>query len=135
MEQFAGRWKQVKQENFEDYLKASGVNLLLRKVASTSNPSIEFKKNDDGSWTFYFYSTVKNGKFRFQLGEETEEITPDGRKFKSTITVENGKLIHKQKAYTSGTKDSYIERWVDGEKLYTTAECDGVLSKYEDVRA
>lgn len=112
MEAFEGTWKQIKMDNFDEYLKASGVSFVLRKLAAASTPSVEFRKNvffliwvkenivqDDGTWTFYFYSTVKNGVWTFKVGEESEETTPDGRKFMSTITIENGKLYHNQKAF------------------------------------
>lgn len=43
-------------------------------------------------------STLKNHEMTFTLGQEFDETTPDGRSFKATITLEDGKLVQKQKA-------------------------------------
>ena len=45
MEEFEGTWRQVKMENFDEYLKACGVSFVLRKVAGAATPSIEFRNN------------------------------------------------------------------------------------------
>jgi len=58
---------------------------------------------------------------------EFEETTPDGRKVKTTITLENGKLVQRQKAIKAGDKESEIIREIDEQdELVTTLICEDV---------
>ncbi|KAI2662454.1 Cellular retinoic acid-binding protein 1 [Labeo rohita] len=49
MPNFAGTWKMKSSENFEELLKALGVNAMLRKVAcaAASKPHVEIRQNGE----------------------------------------------------------------------------------------
>ncbi|XP_040844444.1 cellular retinoic acid-binding protein 2 isoform X2 [Ochotona curzoniae] len=80
MSNFSGNWKIIRSENFEEMLKALGVNMMLRKiaVAAASKPTVEIKQDGD-----HFYiktsTTVRTTEIDFKIGEEFEEQTVDGK--------------------------------------------------------
>ncbi|NWZ58614.1 RABP2 protein, partial [Haliaeetus albicilla] len=80
MPNFSGNWKMKSSENFEELLKALGVNMMLRKiaVAAASKPAVEIKQDGE---TFYIKTstTVRTTEISFRIGEEFEEQTVDGR--------------------------------------------------------
>uniref|UniRef100_A0A8C5SIA0 Cellular retinoic acid binding protein 2 n=1 Tax=Laticauda laticaudata TaxID=8630 RepID=A0A8C5SIA0_LATLA len=80
MANFTGSWKMRSSENFEELLKALGVNVMLRKiaVAAASKPAVEIKQQGP---SFYIKTstTVRTTEIRFEVGEEFEEQTVDGR--------------------------------------------------------
>lgn len=105
-EAFAGSWKLDRSENFEEYLKKLGknlfyithnrnfkvqyifvtnigVNLLLRKAASTAKPVLTFKIDGD-VWSMTSSSAIKTHTTTFTIGKEEELNTADGRKLKAS---------------------------------------------------
>jgi hypothetical protein len=91
-----GTYKLYKSENFEEYMKAVGVGLVMRKMASTASPVSEITQNGD-EWKIKTSTTFKTTEIKFQLGKEFDEETADGRQCKSTITLDgDNKMIHKQ---------------------------------------
>uniref|UniRef100_A0A8C4UJH7 Cellular retinoic acid binding protein 1 n=3 Tax=Australaves TaxID=3073809 RepID=A0A8C4UJH7_FALTI len=81
MPNFAGTWKMRSSENFDELLKALGVNAMLRKVAvaAASKPHVEIRQDGD---QFYIKTstTVRTTEINFKIGESFEEETVDGRK-------------------------------------------------------
>jgi len=97
MSLLTGTFKLTKSENFDEYMKALGVNMILRKMASTATPVTEITRDGD-DWNIKTTTTFKTTDIKFKLGEEFDEVTADGRNCKSTITKEgDDKLVHMQK--------------------------------------
>ncbi|KHJ77368.1 lipocalin / cytosolic fatty-acid binding protein, partial [Oesophagostomum dentatum] len=92
---FEGKWVLDKSENFDEYMKEVGVGLITRTAAAHLKVNLEIKKEGD-KWIFLQTSTFKNSTLEFKLGEEFEETTADGRKFKAKIEMVDGKLVHTQ---------------------------------------
>ncbi|OXB82035.1 UNVERIFIED_CONTAM: hypothetical protein H355_004118 [Colinus virginianus] len=113
MPNFAGTWKMRSSENFDELLKALGVNAMLRKVAvaAASKPHVEIRQDGD---QFYIKTstTVRTTEINFKIGESFEEETVDGRKCRSLATWENENKIY--------CKQTLIEG--DGPKTYWTRE-------------
>ncbi|NXB82230.1 RABP2 protein, partial [Donacobius atricapilla] len=80
MPNFSGNWKMKSSENFEELLKALGVNMMLRKiaVAAAAKPAVEIRQDGE---SFYIRTStpVRTTEIRFRVGEEFEEQTVDGR--------------------------------------------------------
>ncbi|NXU93600.1 RABP2 protein, partial [Xiphorhynchus elegans] len=80
MPNFSGNWKMKSSENFEELLKALGVNMMLRKiaVAAAAKPAVEIRQDGE---SFYIRTStpVRTTEIRFKVGEEFEEQTVDGR--------------------------------------------------------
>uniref|UniRef100_A0A8C6L9X8 Cellular retinoic acid binding protein 1 n=1 Tax=Nothobranchius furzeri TaxID=105023 RepID=A0A8C6L9X8_NOTFU len=83
MPNFAGNWKMKSSENFDELLKALGVNAMLRKVAvaAASYPQVEIRQSGE---QFYIKTStsVRTTEINFHIGEEFDEETVDGRKCK-----------------------------------------------------
>ncbi|KRX92408.1 Fatty acid-binding -like protein 6, partial [Trichinella pseudospiralis] len=126
-EKFVGKYKFVSSENFDEFMKELGVNYLLRKIGNAVTPTVELSLDGD-VWTMRNISTFRTLEVSFRLGEEVDEVTPDGRNVKTTFTYENGELKQVQKATKAGEKDSIFIRRLEGDKLITTCICGNVTS-------
>lgn len=86
--------------------------MILRKLASSQNPTIELKKEDD-HYVFITSVSFKTITLKFKLNEEFEEEAFNGRTFRSTFRLEGNTLIQDQK----GDPPSHITR------EFTETEC------------
>ncbi|XP_067835705.1 fatty acid-binding protein, liver-like [Heptranchias perlo] len=123
VEPFVGTWKLVKTENFDDYMKALGVSGVLRKLANKAKPTTTISMNGD-TITLQTDSTVKITKIQFKLGVEFDEITADDRKTKTTVIMDNGKMIQTQR--WEG-KETTLVRELKGDKLILTCTLGDVV--------
>jgi len=91
-----GKYELTKSENFEEYMKALGVGIVMRKLASTATPVTEIT-NEGTDWNIKTSTTFKTTEIKFKLGEEFPEETADGRQCQSKISLEgDNKLVHVQ---------------------------------------
>merc|ERR1739846_6379 len=104
-----GTYTQVSSEKYEEFLKALGVGFILRKAALASTPVMTISE-DGGNWTMITKTSLKSIELHFKLGEEFDEEATDGRKCKTTVTMEGDKLITHQKAVKSGEMDVKVVR-------------------------
>ena len=81
-----GKYQLTKSENFEEFMKALGVGLVTRKLGNKSSPTITVTE-ENGLYTFKQESLVKTSEIKFKIGEEFEEVTADGRKVMSKMTL------------------------------------------------
>ncbi|XP_069019463.1 cellular retinoic acid-binding protein 1a [Embiotoca jacksoni] len=129
MSNFAGTWKMKRSENFDELLKALGVNAMLRKVAvaAASNPHVEIRQ--DGEKFYIKTSTsVRTTEINFHIGEEFDEETVDGRKCKSLATWESENKIHCQQTLVDGGgPKTYWTRELNGDELTLTFGADDVV--------
>lgn len=121
MSDLFGRWTLLKNDNWDEYMKAIGVGIVLRKIACSLTTYEEIKQDETGEWIFDITSTFKNVHLRFKLGQEFDETTADGRHVKSTFELVDGVLRQKQRSTKEGGIDSIITRQVkeDGNMLCT----------------
>ncbi|XP_077567256.1 cellular retinoic acid-binding protein 1a [Stigmatopora nigra] len=129
MANFAGIWKMKSSENFDELLKALGVNAMLRKVAvaAASNPHVEIRQ--DGQ-QFYIKTstTVRTTEINFRVGEEFNEETVDGRKCKSLVTwASENKLTCQQTLVDGDGPKTFWTRELNGEELTLIFGADDVL--------
>ncbi|XP_041108144.1 fatty acid binding protein 7, brain, b [Polyodon spathula] len=113
---FCGTWKLVDSQNFDEYMKALGVGLAIRKVGNVTKPTIIFSQEGD-KIVMKTQSTFKNTEISFELGEEFDENTPDSRNCKSTVTQDGDKLVHVQK--WDGKETKFIREIKDGKMVMT----------------
>merc|ERR1711997_167754 len=94
MSEFAGKYTYESQENFEEYLKAAGFNMVMRKAFANSKPEIVFEVNDGKTFKIQTTTTFKTMNAEFTLDESYEnDIT--GKKETYVTTLEGKKLITK----------------------------------------
>ncbi|KAM3596851.1 uncharacterized protein V6R79_021685 [Siganus canaliculatus] len=128
-EAFAGTWNLKESEKFDDYMKELGVGFATRKVGNMTKPTTIIAVEGD-KVTVKTQSTLKNTEISFKLGEEFDETTADDRKVKSTVTVQDGKLVHVQKW---DGKETSLVREVNGNALTLTLTLGDIVStrRYE----
>ncbi|TFK00431.1 C5a anaphylatoxin chemotactic receptor 1-like [Platysternon megacephalum] len=129
MPNFAGTWKMKSSENFDELLKALGVNAMLRKVAvaAASKPHVEIRQDGD---QFYIKTstTVRTTEINFKVGESFEEETVDGRKCRSLATWENeNKIYCKQTLIEGEGPKTYWTRELANDELILTFGADDVV--------
>lgn len=114
MEGFIGKWRLESSDNFDKYMEAAGVGFMLRKMATTLKPDVVFVADGD-SYKMRTESTFKNTEITFKFGEEFDEETADGRKMKTTMSLEGKTLTQAQK----GAVDSTLTRELTDEDTLT----------------
>ncbi|KAL2093284.1 hypothetical protein ACEWY4_010596 [Coilia grayii] len=129
MANFSGTWKMKSSENFDELLKALGVNAMLRKVAvaAASKPHVEI--NQDGE-QFYIKTatTVRTTEINFHIGKEFAEETVDGRKCKSLATWESENKIYCEQTLVDGEgPKTFWSRELQGDELILIFGADDVL--------
>jgi len=127
MVQMTGSFTQVSAEGYEDVLKALNVGFMLRKAATASTPVMTITEAG-GKWNMITKTTMKSAELNFELGKEFDEETTDGRKCKTTVTVEGNKMITNQRATKAGEKDVLVIREFDDDGINYSITVDGVVS-------
>ncbi|XP_017279186.1 fatty acid-binding protein, heart [Kryptolebias marmoratus] len=125
VEAFVGTWNLKQSDNFDEYMKELGVGFATRKVGNMTKPTTIISVDGD-KVTLKTQSSFKSTEMNFKLGEEFDEVTADDRKVKSIVTIEDGKMIHKQKW---DDKETTLMREVDGNKLLLTLTIGTITSK------
>ncbi|XP_061824123.1 fatty acid-binding protein, brain-like isoform X1 [Nerophis lumbriciformis] len=126
---FCAKWKLVDSKDFDEYMKAVGINFATRQVGNVTKPTVVISKDGD-KVVVKTFSTFRNTELSSKLGEEFDEITADDRKVKSIFTMEGDKFVHVQKW---DGKESKFEREIKDGKMVMTLTCQGVqaVRKYE----
>ena len=86
--QIAGKYTFVSQENFEDYLKAEDVGMIIRNVLASTKPDIVVEIDGD-NFTITTVTSLKTIKMSFTLGKEYES-DPGTNKIGKYITTFEG---------------------------------------------
>ncbi|KAK7087791.1 sodium/calcium exchanger regulatory protein 1-like [Littorina saxatilis] len=117
----SGTWNLVHTDNFDEYMKAVGVGLVMRKLAGSLKPTQEITVTGD-DWHIKTITTFKTSELKFTVGQPFEENTIDGRAVKTTVSLDGQKLVQDQK----GSPDSMITRQFDGNKMTMCLTAKGV---------
>ncbi|OQV22369.1 putative Cellular retinoic acid-binding protein 1 [Hypsibius exemplaris] len=127
MADITGTYKLTSSEHFDDYLKAVGVNFILRKLATTvESATVEITKNGE-EYTIKTTTAVKSAEIKFKLGEPFTEHTMDGRDVETTFTLE-GNLLKQVQHDIKGGFDSFSDREFNGDELITTMRCKDAVA-------
>ncbi|XP_004643135.1 fatty acid-binding protein 9 [Octodon degus] len=110
VEPFLGSWKLVSRDNFENYMKELGVNAATRNAMASAKVNLLISK--EGDTVTIQTESIKTTVISFQLGVEFDETTPDNRKTKSVVTLDNGSMVHVQR--WQGKETTIKRKIVDG---------------------
>ena len=114
-----GKYERMSEEKYDDFLKALGLNFMLRKAATVSTPVMEVSELG-GVWSIKTSTSLKVIELKFKVGEAFDETTPDGREVSALVTIDGNKLISEQTAKKSGEKSTKTIREFTGtECIYT----------------
>ncbi|XP_048018817.1 retinol-binding protein 1 isoform X1 [Megalobrama amblycephala] len=122
-----GYWKMTSNENFDEYMEALDVNLVIRKIASYLVFDKEIVQNGD-HFNIKTLTTFRNYHMEFDVGKEFEEdlIGVDDRKCMTTVNWEGDKLVCVQKGEKEGRGWT---QWVKGDELHVEMRVCGVVCK------
>jgi len=131
-----GKWSLISTDNFEEYMKATGVddaqrakiNELLAKGGSGGTveeyfvePGKSIRRN------YYISGTLFREAPAVPIGEEFCEQAINGKVAKATITQEGeNKLIRCETFETGTTTEAVME--VNGDEMTTTMKCGSVVA-------
>uniref|UniRef100_A0A8C8RP44 Fatty acid binding protein 5 n=1 Tax=Pelusios castaneus TaxID=367368 RepID=A0A8C8RP44_9SAUR len=125
VDEFVGKWTLISSEGFDEYMKALGVGVALRKMGSVAKPDVYITKDGD-TITIKTESTFKSSQLSFKLGEKCEENTLDGRKVQTLVTLNDGTLTQLQQW---DGKETTITRKIEDGKLVVECDMNGCKSK------
>uniref|UniRef100_A0A3Q0KFG1 Putative fatty acid binding protein n=1 Tax=Schistosoma mansoni TaxID=6183 RepID=A0A3Q0KFG1_SCHMA len=129
MAELVGTWK---------YLESSNVEELSRTPNDVFNVINKMKSNmiidlDDNEVRIKMIIGDEELDQSFELGQEVEELTFDGRIVRAIVTIESDKkMVHVQR---HGFTETVITREVDGDTLITTIKSQQHIAtiKYQRV--
>ncbi|KAM9308986.1 cellular retinoic acid-binding protein 2a [Pholidichthys leucotaenia] len=127
---FSGNWEMKSSENFEELLKALGVNVMLRKIAvkAASKPQVEITQ-DGETLSIRTYTSVRTTHITFTVGQEFNEATVDGRACTSFPRWETDNKISCEQTLQKGEgpKTSWTREITSDGKLILTMRADDVI--------
>ncbi|MET9535036.1 lipocalin/fatty-acid binding family protein [Streptomyces sp. NPDC006649] len=121
----SGTYEMTSSDNYEEYLKATGVRPATRKIEAASKPTVELTENGD-NLKLKTTTTLKTIDLVFTLDKEFVEETTDGRKCNTTVTRDGNTLIQTQKL---DGQTFTITRTFRDNGLDATFEANGAVSK------
>ncbi|XP_038059816.1 fatty acid-binding protein, liver-like [Patiria miniata] len=94
MAQFNGTYKldPESSQNLDEFMKAIGVSEEMRKVGSSLIPEVTMETADGNHFKMTTVTAFATVVVEFNLGEEQEITTADGRKTKSVYSLEGNTL-------------------------------------------
>merc|ERR1711953_1148236 len=100
-----GSYQFEKNDNFDEFLTATGVPFVAKKVMLSTSPSLEVKQEGDNKWSFTFKVLLKTNTISFEFGKEfTEENPVLGDSNKCVAEIVDGNIVIKTEHLKSGTK-------------------------------
>ena len=129
MAAIAGTYLRTKEDMYEDFLSKLGVSFVLAKAVTRAAPTMVITQHGN-EWKIVTKSIFKPVELKFELGVPFEEISTDGRRCKTIITIEGGStLITDQVATELGHKSVKTIRDFTDEGMYVHMTCEDVISR------
>jgi len=123
-----GKFQLTESDNFEEFMQSLGIGYLTRKLANKSSPVITITSEGDNAFAIKSESLVTTSVLNFKLDESFEEVTGDGRKVVSTLSMTApNKMMHKMMG-TDGGKDSICVREFMAEKFVNVCQVEDVIT-------
>ncbi|KAJ8044630.1 Cellular retinoic acid-binding protein 1 [Holothuria leucospilota] len=119
MAKLVGKWKLDRSENFEEYMKALGVSVFIRKAALIMpNPTCEIEHPDDIQFVIVMnVPVVMKHVQKFTLGVPFEDMIPNGD-MQMTVVSQEGDTKLTFREEVEGDEPHVVTReLVDGEMV------------------
>lgn len=122
---FGGKWKLEKNENFDEFLKAMNVGMLMRAAASKGSPVLEITQ--DGDKFTIITKGARTNEVTFKMGEQFTTKDPlEGKDVTMMPAWEGDKQVITNVNDSNGVK---ITRELEGGKLVQTQTKGSVTCK------
>ncbi|CAD5120359.1 DgyrCDS8931 [Dimorphilus gyrociliatus] len=125
---FTGKWEMVKQENFDEYLKALEIGLILRKAAAVfaGKTKLDIEQNGD------HFVIVRNGseKDEFNIGTEFTTKNKLGEMKNLPKWGDNDRLVVDMTPTGKDGKPSTLYRYLASpDEMIVEVHCKDVVMK------
>ncbi|XP_005243188.1 fatty acid-binding protein, intestinal [Falco biarmicus] len=124
---FNGSWKIDKNENYEKFMEAMGVNMMKRKLGAHDNLKITIQQ-DGNKFSVKESSNFRTIVIEFTLGVNFDYSLADGTELNGAWNMEGNKLVGKFTRKDNG-KILTAHREVVGDELVQTYTYEGVEAK------
>ncbi|NXJ98378.1 FABPI protein, partial [Corythaixoides concolor] len=124
---FNGAWKIDRNENYEKFMEAMGVNVMKRKLGAHDNLKITIQQ-DGNKFTIKESSHFRNIDIEFTLGVNFDYGLADGTEVTGSWNLEGNKLVGTFTRKDNG-KVLTAYREVVGDELVQTYIYEGVEAK------
>ncbi|NXM05170.1 FABPI protein, partial [Tyrannus savana] len=124
---FNGTWKIDRNENYEKFMEAMGVNMMKRKLGAHDNLKITIQQ-DGNKFTVKEASTFRTIEIEFTLGVSFDYSLADGTEMNGNWNLEGNKLVGTFTRKDNG-KVLKAYREIVGDELVQTYIYEGVESK------
>ncbi|XP_027742764.1 fatty acid-binding protein, intestinal isoform X1 [Empidonax traillii] len=124
---FNGTWKIDRNENYEKFMEAMGVNLMKRKLGAHDNLKITIQQ-DGIKFTVKEASNFRTIEIEFTLGVNFDYSLADGTEMNGKWDMEGNKLVG---TFTRKDNQKVLKayREIVGDELVQTYIYEGVESK------
>ncbi|NXG56320.1 FABPI protein, partial [Hemiprocne comata] len=124
---FDGTWKIDRNENYEKFMEAMGVNMMKRKLGAHDNLKITIQQ-DGNKFTVKESSNFRTIEITFTLGVNFEYGLADGTELTGSWNMEGNKLVGKFTRKDNG-KLLAASREIVGDELVQIYVYEGVEAK------
>ncbi|KFP98761.1 Fatty acid-binding protein, intestinal, partial [Leptosomus discolor] len=124
---FNGTWKIDRNENYEKFMEAMGINMMKRKLGAHDNLKITIQQ-DGNKFTIKESSTFRTLDIEFTLGVSFEYSLADGTELTGSWNTEGNKLVGTFTRKDNG-KVLTAYREIIGDELVQTYVYEGVEAK------
>ncbi|NWR93543.1 FABPI protein, partial [Furnarius figulus] len=124
---FNGTWKIDRNENYEKFMEAMGVNMMKRKLGAHDNLKITIQQ-DGNKFTVKEASNFRTIEIEFTLGASFDYSLADGTEVNGSWNLEGSKLVG---TFTRKDNGKVLKafREIVGDELVQTYVYEGVESK------
>ncbi|NXJ10917.1 FABPI protein, partial [Odontophorus gujanensis] len=124
---FNGTWKIEKNENYEKFMEAMGINVMKRKLGAHDNLKLTIQQ-DGNKFSVKESSNFRNIDIEFTLGVSFEYSLADGTELSGSWNLEGNKLVGTFTRKDNG-KVLTAYREIVGSELVQTYVYEGVEAK------
>ncbi|NWJ10954.1 FABPI protein, partial [Crypturellus undulatus] len=124
---FNGTWKVDRNENYEKFMEAMGLNVMKRKLGAHDNLKIVIQQ-DGNKFTVKESSNFRSIEIEFTLGVNFDYSLADGTELNGSWNIEGNKLVGKFTRKDNG-KELMAFREIIGDELVQTYTYEGVEAK------
>jgi len=122
-----GTYRLEESDKFEEFMQALGVSPFMLLSDGVMRPvTVVSYVAQLSQFRLETRTALKKTELLFKIGEEFVEITGDGRRTTSKVTVEGNTMVHVQKGDSArGEKDTKIVRTFDPDKMHCVITITG----------
>lgn len=98
-QQYLGTYDRKEANNYLEFLDDLGLNKLLKRAATASNPVLEFNYDEETKfWSFKTCTKITCNDLSFKIGEQYNRKTRDGRQVIIKAIQKGDKITIEEKA-------------------------------------